>query len=114
MELQIIGRRTCATCRKAVALLNERGIPFTFRDYVEQPLSEAELRELLDQLGAKPADVLRRNDPAYRELGLTGAEPDDALIRHMVEHPGLLQRPIGVHGGRVVLGRPVEKLLDLA
>jgi arsenate reductase-like glutaredoxin family protein len=32
----------------------------------------------------------------------------------MAQHPTLLQRPIGIGGGRAVLGRPPEALLQLA
>ena len=64
-------------------------------------------------LGMPPGKVLRRNDRAFREQGLTGTEPDSLLIRKMAEHPTLLQRPIGVLGDKAVLGRPPELLLNL-
>lgn len=65
-------------------------------------------------LGVGPRDVLRTRDKAYRELGLSGEETDDELIRLMAEHPTLLQRPIGLLKSRAVLGRPPEALLKLA
>jgi arsenate reductase-like glutaredoxin family protein len=30
-----------------------------------------------------------------------------------MEHPALMQRPIGVRGGRAVIARPSELILDL-
>jgi arsenate reductase len=57
--------------------------------------------------------VLRRRDVANRELKLKGEEDPRVLIAAMAEHPTLLQRPIGVLGGRAVLGRPPENLLTL-
>jgi arsenate reductase (glutaredoxin) len=94
-------------------LLDEKGIPYRYRDYVKNPLSEAEIRDVLKLLGLRPQDVLRTKDPAFRELGLTGDEPDAQLIAVMARHPTLLQRPIGVAGGRAVVGRPPERLLEL-
>jgi len=94
-------------------LLKERGIEFAYREYRQDPLSAAEIRRVLKMLGAGPKDVLRKNDAAYKELGLTGKESDAALVRHMAAHPTLLQRPIGVVGSRAVIGRPAEELLKL-
>jgi arsenate reductase len=94
-------------------LLDEKSIEYRYRDYVKNPLSEAEIRNVLSLLGLRPRDVLRTKDPAVKELGLTGDEPDARLIAAMAEHPTLLQRPIGVEGDRAVVGRPPERLLEL-
>jgi arsenate reductase len=94
-------------------LLRESGIEYEYREYREDPLSAAEIRTVLAQLGVGAADVLRRNDRVARELGVSGDEPEDRLIDLMAEHPTLLQRPIGIRGGRAVVGRPPERLLDL-
>jgi len=32
----------------------------------------------------------------------------------MAENPKLIQRPIGIKGPKAALGRPVERLLDIA
>jgi arsenate reductase len=94
-------------------LLDEKGIEYRYRDYVKNPLSEAEIRDVLKLLGLRPREVLRTKDPAFKELGLTGDEPDAQLIAAMAKHPTLLQRPIGISGGRAVVGRPPERLLEL-
>lgn len=92
-------------------MLNERGVPYTYREYTKDPLTAAELRDLLGKLGLTARDVLRTRDAA--DAGLTGKEPDDALITAMASNPRLLQRPIGIVGDKAVLGRPVERLLEL-
>lgn len=94
-------------------MLEKNGIEFRYRDYRTEPLSTAEIRSVLSKLGVGPHDVLRRRDKAFRELGLTGNEPDDVLIEHMARHPTLLERPIGVLGSSAVVGRPPENLLSL-
>jgi arsenate reductase (glutaredoxin) len=94
-------------------LLEEQGIEYHYREYRREPLDEAELRRVLDALGLEPHDVLRKGDRAAKELALTGSETPDTLIRHMARHPTLLQRPIGILGGRAVVGRPPERLLEL-
>jgi arsenate reductase (glutaredoxin) len=61
-----------------------------------------------------PRELLRKGEAAYRELGLADTETtDDEIIRAMVEHPELIQRPIVERGSRAVLGRPTENIREL-
>lgn len=94
-------------------MLAEQTIPFVYREYTLEPLSVHEIREVLAKLGVGPREVLRKNDKAYRTLGMDGSESDEALIDAMSTHPTLLQRPIAVLDDRAVVGRPPENLLDL-
>ena len=92
-------------------MLNDHGIAHTYREYTQDPLSEAELRDVFAKLGVGPRDCLRKRDAT--KAGLSGEETDKALIGLMAENPRLLQRPIGILGDRAVIGRPVEDLLSL-
>lgn len=94
-------------------MLQAKKVPYRYRDYTDEPLTKAELKKLVAMLGVKAAVLLRKNDPAYKECGLTGSESDAAVIDLVVAHPTLLQRPIGVLGGRAAVGRPPEALLEL-
>ena len=93
-------------------MLDEKAVPYRYREYTREPLTEGEIREILSLLGLSARDLLRTKDPAYASLGLAG-ESDDALIRAMAQHPTLVQRPIGRLPGKAVLGRPPERLLEL-
>jgi arsenate reductase len=94
-------------------LLDEKAIPYRYREYTREPLTEGEIREVLRLLGIPARDLLRAKDPAYTELGLAGEKTDDELIRAMAGHPTLVQRPIGRLPGKAALGRPPERLLEL-
>jgi arsenate reductase (glutaredoxin) len=112
--LVVYEKRTCTTCKKLAALLEERGIPFERVEYHVDGLAEPEIRELLALAGIGPRDALRTREPLVKELGLDdGGVSDRQLVRHMAEHPQLLQRPIVVRGDRAVLARPVERVLEL-
>ncbi len=113
-DLVVYEKRTCTTCRKLAALLEERGVGFERVEYHVEGLPEPKLRELLGKMGARPADVLRRREPLVQELRLD-EEPrsDDELIALMAEHPVLVQRPIVERGDRAVLARPVERVLEI-
>ncbi len=92
-------------------MLNEHGISHTYREYTQDPLSEAEISEVLEKLGVGPRDVLRGRDAS--KAGLKGDESDATLIELMAGNPRLLQRPIGVVGDKALVGRPPESLLTL-
>jgi len=97
-----------------VKLLEEEGVDFDRVDYFVDSLDEATLRDVLFKGDLSPRDVLRKREKAYRHLGLDDeAVDDEAVISAIVEHPGLLQRPIIVKGKRAVLGRPIENVRAL-
>jgi arsenate reductase len=109
-RLTVYEKPTCTTCRRLFTLLTERGISFERVDYIVDPLSASEIRELLAKAGLRPRDVVRMKEPGARELPL---DDDEAVLAALERRPELLQRPIVVHGGRAVLARPPERVLEL-
>lgn len=114
-DLTIYEVSRCSTCRNLAALLDERGIEYEGVEYHETGLDEATIRDLLAKSGLHPRDILRVREPLVEQLGLLEGDgaTDDELIAAMAEHPRLMQRPIAVRGDRAVLGRPVERVLEL-
>jgi arsenate reductase (glutaredoxin) len=108
--ITVYEKPTCSTCRRLFALLDERGVDFERVDYIVDPLGEEKLRSLLAKAALRPRDVVRMKEPGARELPL---EDDEATLRALVEQPALLQRPIVERGGRAVLARPPEKVLQI-
>ena len=94
-------------------MLNEAGADYEYREYTSDPLTKTEIKKVLGLLGMNAKDMLRKNDKAYKELGLTGTESNTKLIGLMAEHPTLLQRPIAIAGKKAVVGRPPENVLQL-
>jgi arsenate reductase (glutaredoxin) len=103
----------CSKSRGACGLLEERGVEVEVRRYLDEPPSREELERLLDLLDVDdPRRIVRTQEAVYRELGLADASRD-RLIEAIVEHPILLERPIVVRGGRAVVARPPERLMEL-
>jgi arsenate reductase len=104
----------CTKSRGALELLRERGIEPEVALYLETAPSVDELRELVAMLGTSARGLLRTGEPEYAELGLDDpALDDETLLAAMHAHPRLIERPVFVHGGRAVIGRPVERVLEL-
>ena len=94
-------------------MLDERRVPYRFRDYVKEPLGEEEIRRVLRLLGLPAREVLRRKDRSFEALGLTGDEDDATLVPLLAQHPTLLQRPIAIVGEQAIVARPAERVLEL-
>ena len=93
--------------------LRESGIEYENIDYFAEKLTEEKLRGLLKKLGLAPFEVLRKKEPIFKELNLSPETAPDQIIKLIVEHPSLLQRPIVEFGDKAVLARPVEKAFNL-
>jgi arsenate reductase (glutaredoxin) len=104
----------CGTSRKVLDLIRAKGIEPTIVDYVKAPPSVADIKAVLDEMGARPRDLLRRRGTPYDALGLDdGKLTDTALIAAMHAHPILIERPVvrAVKGTR--LCRPPERLKEI-
>lgn len=105
----------CSKCRAATALLDEAGIDYTVRRYLDEPPTAEELTAVLDRLGLEPWDVARTGEKAAAEIGLAEIPKDadnrDRWVAAMVEHPILIQRPIlTADDGTTVVGRDPDAL----
>ncbi|MEU9018871.1 arsenate reductase family protein [Actinomadura sp. NPDC048394] len=106
----------CSKSRAAKAALDEAGVEYTERRYLDEPPTAEELDAVLARIGAEPWDVARLGEPVARELGLKDLEHDRARwIEIMVANPVLIQRPIVLNGADAVVARDpesVRKALD--
>ena len=106
---------SCSKCRSALDQLDDAGVEYTLRRYLDDPPSEAELRATLTALGLEPWDITRMSEPLARELRLPDMARDaDAWIRLLAEHPNLIQRPLVLtHDGRAWVARDDETLTEV-
>ncbi len=111
--LLLLHNPRCSKSRAALALLEERGVSFSERRYLEDSLSRSELDDLRARLDRPVAEWVRKGEAAFAEAGLEGASTEEALLDAMAKHPILLERPIAIRGKRAVVGRPPENVLDL-
>ena len=111
-KITIYQKPTCSKCRGTLAILDDSGQEYESVNYYETPLTVDKLRELINKLGLSARDVLRKDEPAARDLDLNTIS-EDALIQHMVDNPDLMQRPIVVRGDKAKICRPPENVRDL-
>ena len=111
--LVLLHNPRCSKSRAAKGLLEDRGIAFQERLYLEDALSRAELGDLAKRLGRPAGEWARAGEGAYAESGLGPGSDEGALLDAMAAHPILIERPILVRGARAVVGRPPENVLEL-
>ncbi|EFX91214.1 arsenate reductase [Actinobacillus ureae ATCC 25976] len=105
----------CGTSRNTLALIRHLGIEPTIIHYLETPLDEVTLRNLIAEMGICVRDLLRTNVPPYETLNLSRMElRDDELIAAMLAEPILINRPIVITSKGVRLCRPSEKFLEIS
>ncbi|MEU6035117.1 arsenate reductase family protein [Actinomadura sp. NPDC047616] len=117
MTTEIWHNPRCSKSRAAKAALDEAGVSYTERRYLDDPPTAEELDAVLTRIGAEPWDVARLNEPVAKELDLKNMERDRARwIEVMVANPVLIQRPIVLTGdGVAVVARDpdsVRRVLD--
>ena len=104
----------CSKSRQTLALLEENNIAPEIVEYLQNPPDTQTLAQILNMLGLKPRELMRRKEAAYAENNLADDTlSDNALIQAMIDHPILIERPIVISDRRAVLGRPPENVLEL-
>lgn len=113
-DLTVLHNPRCSTSRYAVETLAGAGVQHTEIRYLDQPLDEAALRDLIAKLEDPVTDLVRR-DPNFERAGLSEADVADAdgVIRTLLAHPELMQRPVIVTSQRAFIGRPKSRVIDV-
>lgn len=104
----------CSKSRDTLALIRAAGIDPRVVEYLDTPLSYAELESLLTALALPVNALMRTGDALYAELGLDAPACTDAeRLAALAAHPALFNRPVvvGPWGARVC--RPPETVLEI-
>lgn len=103
----------CKKSRAGVQYATEKKMELRVREYLKDPLTEAELRTLLMKLHMKPGDLIRTQEEVYRKELKALNLNDEEWIKVMVEHPKLIRRPIVEGKYKAVVGDPPENIDQL-
>jgi len=112
--VKIFHNPRCSKSRQTMQLLDSNGVTPDIIDYLKQPPGYDELAQTLDLLGLEPRELMRTHEKPYQENKLDDPGLSrEQLIQAMIDHPILIERPIVIHDGKAVIGRPPEKVLDI-
>lgn len=103
----------CTKSRQAMRVVDELGVDVDVVRYLDTPPDEETLRSIIAKLEDAPAHLVRTE--RWSELGVTADDvaSEDGVVRVLLAHPQLMQRPVVVKGDRAVIGRPTERVTEL-
>lgn len=106
--MKIYHNPRCSKSRQGLEILQNSNLQFETIKYLDTPISETELTEIIQLLGIAPIDLVRKNEAVWKE-NFKGKELTDAeIMKAMVDNPKLIERPIVINNGKAVIGRPPE------
>lgn len=96
---------SCTSCRKAKAWLEEHGIQYKERNIFSEPLSAAEIKQVLQLTENGTGEIVSRRSKVFQELDV---DLDDLSLKQLIDliekNPGLLRRPILVDDKHLQVG----------
>ena len=112
MRFTIYHNPKCRKSREASQLLEEKNIKFKVVKYLDQNFDKQSLGKVLDIIGKKPSDALRKNEEIWKKHLNRKNIGEDEILELMIQYPKLIERPIVVYGNKGVIARPLENLID--
>jgi arsenate reductase len=107
-DVTIYHNPRCTKSRGTLALLEARGVKPKVVEYLTTPPSAAELRAVVQKLGIRPEQLVRKGEEIFKEKYSGTTLTDAQWIEAMVKNPILIERPIVVRGDKAIIGRPPE------
>lgn len=111
--LTIYHNPRCSKSRQTLRIIEESGNKVETINYLNDPLNEEELKDIVDKLGLPVAYLVRKGEKLYKENYKGREISKEEWFKVLAENPILIERPIVVKGDKAVLGRPPENVKNL-
>ena len=112
-KVQILHNPRCGKSREALKLLQAENCDIEVIEYLKNIPTKKELKNILDKLGLKAFDIVRKKESVYLEKFKNKTFTNDEWIQLLIENPILIERPIVIDGYKAIIGRPPELVIDL-
>lgn len=112
--IKIYHNSRCRKSREGVDYLKSLHLDFEIVDYLKNPFTEKELSNLIHKLAIKPIELVRKNEPVWKENYKNKIVSDKQIIEILVANPKLIERPIVENQSKAVVARPanlIEKIV---
>jgi arsenate reductase len=103
----------CSKSCEALSILENAKEDILVVDYLHQPPSIEMLTTLITQLGIPAANLVRKNEPIYKQLFADKKFTDAEWIEILTQYPILIERPIVIKNGKAMIGRPPHLIKNI-
>lgn len=108
--LKIFHNPRCRKSGEGLKYLENSGATFQVRNYLIEPLTLAEVNEILLKTNLSPLDIIRTNEEIFKDQFKGKNFTPDEWKTILVENPRLLRRPIVVGRYKAVIGLPASEI----
>jgi arsenate reductase len=103
----------CSKSRDSLNLLHEKNESIELFEYLKNPPTVDQISEVLQKLKIPAIELVRKNEEVFKTTFKDKNLTEEEWIQVFVEYPVLIERPIVIKGNRAVIGRPIEKVIEL-
>jgi arsenate reductase len=113
MSVTVYHNPRCSKSRCALEYLTQRNTDFTVVEYFKHTFTKEDLVSLIRQLNIPAMDLIRKNEPEFKEHFRGRALSEQEAIDALLKFPKLIERPIVVKNGKAIVARPTERIEEL-
>lgn len=110
--IEIYHNPRCSKSREGCQILNQLKKEYKIIEYLKEPLSQDEIKSLIQKLGIHPMDLVRTKEEIWKKNYKNKTMSDEEIIQALEAHPKLIERPIVVKGSKAIIGRPPTLIID--
>lgn len=112
-NLQIWHNISCSKSNSAKCYLEDNSIDINIRDYLNNPPTVSELKELLYKLNLPLNELIRDTEKLYFDLDIKNIKDENTILELLSKNPILIQRPIIVGEKKAFIARPPKRIEDI-
>jgi arsenate reductase len=111
--IKIYHNSRCRKSREALDILKSNKLDFEVIEYLKEKLTKNQLQDLINKLGLKPLELVRKNEAIWKEDFKDKVLTNNEIVEILSENPTLIERPIIELDNKAVIGRPLENVFNL-
>lgn len=103
----------CEKSRECLAYLEKSNKSFEIVKYLDNPISEEKLIEIITKLNIPAIELVRTKEKIWIEQYKGKPLTEEDVITAILENPILMERPVVVYNDKAIIARPLSLIESL-